>query len=103
MIPISFDCFNKYIYHTNIIQVILYQSIYYYICNEYLYLIRHDYKNRDKSLEYLAGIVTDLFMDWNRLNGYDGKSKLPILHNTIMNSNNFNNILKQFIDLSHKR
>eukprot|EP01036_Dinobryon_divergens_P032272 gene32272-41825_t len=29
--------------------------------------IRQEFKNRDKSLEYLSGIVTDLYVDWNKL------------------------------------
>eukprot|EP01035_Chromulina_nebulosa_P027911 gene27911-36771_t len=33
--------------------------------------IRQEFKNRDKSLEYLSGIVTDLYVDWNKLQGID--------------------------------
>jgi hypothetical protein len=31
--------------------------------------IRREFKGRDKSLTYLAGIITDLFVDWYRLQG----------------------------------
>ena len=33
-------------------------------------------KERPKTLEYLAGIVTDLYMDWNKMRGKDVKHKM---------------------------
>lgn len=28
-------------------------------------------------MEYLSGIVTDLYVDWNKLQGIDAKNKIP--------------------------
>lgn len=46
--------------------------------------IRKEFKNRDKSLEYLSGIVTDLFVDWNKLQGLDGKHRARQLQEVVM-------------------
>eukprot|EP01035_Chromulina_nebulosa_P016891 gene16891-22379_t len=43
-------------------------------------LIRDEFKKRAKSLEYLSGIITDLYVDWNRLHSIDVKNKIPQLH-----------------------
>lgn len=47
--------------------------------------IRREFKNRDRSLEYLTGIVTDLYVDWNRIQGQDGQSRLPQLQQLVIN------------------
>jgi len=65
-------------------------------------LYRQQFKNRDKSLEYLSGIVTDLFVDWNRLQGFDAKQKLPQLMSTI-SGNNMEGVLQAFRELSVSR
>jgi hypothetical protein len=44
---------------------------------------RQQYKSRDKSMQYLSGILTDLFADWNRLQGVDVRQKLPALQQMI--------------------
>lgn len=59
-------------------------------------MYRKEYKTREKSMEYLAGIITDLFVDWNRLSGSDVKSKIPNLQSIIM-SGNFDDLLKAFV------
>lgn len=50
-------------------------------------LIRKEFKQRDKSLEYLSGIITDLFVDWNRLQGLDVKHKIPQLQQVVLGGN----------------
>jgi hypothetical protein len=47
---------------------------------------RHDFKKREKALEVLSGIVTDLYVDWYRLNGTDARSGIPALQDVIRNS-----------------
>lgn len=34
-------------------------------------------------MQYLSGILTDLFADWNRLHGVDARQKLPALQQLI--------------------
>ena len=65
-------------------------------------IIRREHQQRDKSLEYLSGLVTDLFIDWNRLNGCDARPKVAALHRTVM-TGDFEHILSDFLELSHKR
>lgn len=38
--------------------------------------IRQDYKARETSLEYLAGVIQDLYVDWHSLRGIDVKRTL---------------------------
>jgi len=47
-------------------------------------------------LEYLSGIVTDLYVDWNKLQGVDAKSKIPKLQQVILNGS-FEDIIKAFL------
>jgi hypothetical protein len=63
---------------------------------------RREHQQRDKSLEYLSGLITDLFIDWNRLNGFDARPKVASLQHTVM-TGDFENILNEFLELSHKR
>lgn len=58
-------------------------------------IIRKEFKTRDRSLEYLMGIITDLFVDWNRIQGIDVKRKIPQLQGVIMNGD-FTQIVKFF-------
>ena len=51
-----------------------------------LLVCRQDFKKREKALEVLSGIVTDLYVDWYRLNGTDARSGIPALQDTIRNS-----------------
>lgn len=46
--------------------------------------IRREFKARAKSLEYLTGVLTDLFVDWQRLRGSDGRARIPELHQAIL-------------------
>ena len=46
--------------------------------------IRQGYKKRERSLEVLSGIVTDLYVDWHRLNGSDCRSTIGALQEVIM-------------------
>lgn len=61
--------------------------------------IRQEFKRRDKSLEYLVGIITDLFVDWNKLHGTDCKNKIPTLQQTVL-TGTFNDILTAFFPVS---
>lgn len=56
---------------------------------------RKEFKNRTKSLEYLTGIVTDLYVDWNRIRGIDVKHKIGALQNVVMNGD-INQVLQFF-------
>lgn len=57
--------------------------------------IRQDFKKRDKSLEFLSGIVTDLYVDWCKLQGSDGKARIPKLSEVIQ-SGDFDEIVRYF-------
>lgn len=59
-------------------------------------LIRKEFKLRTKTLEYLSGIITDLFVDWSRLNGIDGRNKLLQLQNTILTLS-FDKVIEMFL------
>jgi hypothetical protein len=59
------------------------------------FVCRRKFKDRDKSLEYLTGIVTDLFVDWNRIQGTDMRHRIPQLQAVVM-ANDFNQIIKFF-------
>jgi Bardet-Biedl syndrome 7 protein len=66
--------------------------------------IRQDVKRRAKSLEFLVGIVTDLFVDWSRLQGIDARSKIPQIQEVIMGAaENFDSISEAFFRSSSKR
>jgi len=79
-----------------------------WLCKEYSDIyneqeaLRREHQQRDKSLEYLSGLITDLFIDWNRLNGFDARPKVASLQHTVM-TGDFENILNEFLELSHKR
>jgi hypothetical protein len=47
--------------------------------------IRSEFKAREQSLNYLSGIITDLFVDYNKLKfgGVDQRAKLPALQKLI--------------------
>ena len=51
--------------------------------------IKADYKMRIKSLQYLGGIITDLYVDYQKLKngGILKKNKLPELHKIIYTAN----------------
>lgn len=61
---------------------------------------RQQYKNRDKSMQYLSGILTDLFADWNRLQGVDARQKLPALQQLI-DAGDMDGVLKAFQEVAH--
>jgi hypothetical protein len=48
--------------------------------------IRKQFKNRERSLEYLSGVVTDLFVDWHRIHGNDCRHKIVELQNMLLGS-----------------
>ncbi|KAJ1416466.1 hypothetical protein B484DRAFT_454267 [Ochromonadaceae sp. CCMP2298] len=64
--------------------------------------IRREFKSRDKSLEYLSGIITDLFVDWYRLQGVDAKQHLPRLQSSIM-AGRMEEVVRSFHELQVRR
>mmetsp|Transcript_15697 Transcript_15697/g.26168 ORF Transcript_15697/g.26168 Transcript_15697/m.26168 type:complete len:743 (-) Transcript_15697:124-2352(-) len=46
-------------------------------------LIRKEFGNREKSLEVMSGVITDLFVDWHKLRGVDAKAGIPVIANAI--------------------
>jgi hypothetical protein len=65
-----------------------------HIC--FLCFTRRDFKNRARSLEYLSGIITDLFVDWSRLHGMDSRSKIGDLQAVIL-ANDFDALVEAFL------
>mmetsp|Transcript_16480 Transcript_16480/g.15800 ORF Transcript_16480/g.15800 Transcript_16480/m.15800 type:complete len:748 (+) Transcript_16480:77-2320(+) len=62
-------------------------------------IIRQEFKNRAKSLEYLSGIITDLYVDWHRLQGVDSRTKIPALQHIILSSgSNFDDLIVAFFN-----
>ena len=61
---------------------------------------RQEFKNRARSLEYLSGIITDLFVDWHRLRGVDSRRKIGDLQRAIMASgDDFDGLINAFFTL----
>ena len=48
--------------------------------------IRKEFSQREKSLEVLSGVITDLFVDWHKLRGVDARPGIPALMNAIHTS-----------------
>jgi Bardet-Biedl syndrome 7 protein len=46
-------------------------------------LIRKEFGNREKSLEVMSGVITDLFVDWHKLRGVDARAGIPALMGAI--------------------
>jgi Bardet-Biedl syndrome 7 protein len=60
--------------------------------------IRREFKSRTRALEYLCGIITDLFVDWHRIQGNtDVRRKLPQLQQLIVSSN-VQALIKYFLE-----
>lgn len=53
-------------------------------------------------MQYLSGILTDLFADWNRLHGVDARQQLPALQEKI-NAADMDGVLAAFKSVSNKR
>ena len=64
--------------------------------------IQREYKNCEKSLEYLFRVVSDLYIDWTKSNGIDGSDKIDELNNVIR-SNNFQSLLELFAKNKNKK
>lgn len=63
------------------------------------YTYRQQYKSRDKSMQYLSGILTDLFADWNRLQGVDARQKLPALQ-AVIDTGDMAGVLRAFQEVT---
>lgn len=57
--------------------------------------IREAYKSRPHALEYLSGIITDLYVDYNKLQGMDVKHRLPELQQLLVQAS-FDELLAFF-------
>jgi hypothetical protein len=44
-----------------------------------------DFKERPRALEHVGGIVTDLYVDWHKLQGRDVKHNIPELQRLLCN------------------
>ena len=65
---------------------------------------RQEFKNRARSLEYLSGIITDLFVDWHRLQGVDARRRIGELQRTVLTPTksedfNFDGLIDAFFRL----
>ena len=49
-------------------------------------IIRKEFGNREKSLEVMSGVITDLFVDWHKLKGVDARAGIPALVTAIQTS-----------------
>jgi len=58
--------------------------------------VKQEFKDRTRALEYLTGIVTDLFVDWHRLRGVEAKHRIPQLQQVIL-ANDFGALVNQFV------
>lgn len=64
--------------------------------------IRSEFKSRDKSLEYLLGLVQDLFIDWNKLQGADGRQRIGQLRQAFM-AGEFDQMVALFLATASSR
>jgi hypothetical protein len=46
---------------------------------------KQDFKERPRALEHVGGIVTDLYVDWHKLQGRDVKHNIPELQRLLSN------------------
>ena len=57
--------------------------------------IAAEFKDREKSLEYLSGVVCDLFVDWQKTQGHDAVHRIPEIHQ-VLQSNDLEMLLACF-------
>lgn len=60
--------------------------------------IRREHKLRAKSLDYLTILLNDLYLDWNRMHGIDGRNNLGLVNQTIL-SGDYTALCKIFLSL----
>ena len=53
-------------------------------------------------MQYLSGILTDLFADWNKLHGVDARQQLPALQDKI-NAADIDGVLAAFQSVSGQK
>jgi len=61
-------------------------------------LIKKEHKLRARSLDYLSVLLNDLYLDWNRMNGLDGRHNLAVVNQTIF-SGDYAALCKNFLSL----
>ncbi len=61
-------------------------------------LIKKEHKLRARSLDYLTILLNDLYLDWNRMHGIDGRNNLGLVNQTIL-SGDFTALCKIFLSL----
>lgn len=60
--------------------------------------IRKEYKTRTRAVEYLTGIVTDLFVDYHRIQGQDVKHRILALQQHVLNMNMSSTSVNEYFD-----
>eukprot|EP00903_Cladosiphon_okamuranus_P008387 g8063.t1 len=61
--------------------------------DEYRYIldnadqIKKEFKRRPRALEYISGIITDLYVDWHKFKGDDARHRIPELENLLVQYN----------------
>mmetsp|Transcript_21024 Transcript_21024/g.27358 ORF Transcript_21024/g.27358 Transcript_21024/m.27358 type:complete len:373 (+) Transcript_21024:144-1262(+) len=58
--------------------------------------LQNEYKIKPKALQYISGVLTDLFVDWYRFKGEDVRSRIPDLHNFLITDYHFEGLLNFF-------
>ena len=61
-------------------------------------LIRKEHKLRARSLDYLSTLLNDLYLDWNRMHGIDGRNNLGLVNQIIL-SGDFTTLCTTFLSL----
>jgi Bardet-Biedl syndrome 7 protein len=58
--------------------------------------IQKQHREQPQALQYIWGVITDLFVDWHRLNGRDVRSRLPEIQNFLLRRQDMNSLLTFF-------
>eukprot|EP00752_Nemacystus_decipiens_P012116 g10741.t1 len=70
--------------------------------DEYRYIldnadqIEKEFKGRPRALEYISGIITDLYVDWHKFQGDDARHRIPELENLLAHYN-YKNLVTFFL------
>lgn len=80
---------NDILYYLSNSETILYTKYFKYVdmASFNLFILRKEYASREKTLESIIGIITDLFVDWYKLKGRDVRHMIPQVQEVILNGN----------------
>jgi len=53
-------------------------------------------RDRPRALQYLSGVLTDLFVDWHRCNGVDERHRIPHLHHFLVTEYSLEGLFNHF-------